>query len=70
LTNECIWIIFNEEEMMQILSNTINSLPAELQRKVFEYIEKLKRNKKNNKKNNKKKFSSLELQKKSLDWSL
>jgi hypothetical protein len=66
LTNECIWIIFNEEEMMQILSNTINSLPAELQRKVFEYIEKLKRNKKNNKK----KFSSLELQKKSLDWSL
>ncbi|MCK4765436.1 MAG: DUF2281 domain-containing protein [Candidatus Aminicenantes bacterium] len=64
---------------MQNLSQRINSLPAGLQQKVFAYIEELKKEKKNKKKKlslkwagglteYKDKFTSVELQKKSLDW--
>lgn len=63
---------------MQTLSESINNLPAELQQKVFDYIEELKKEKKTKKKLNlkwagglreyKNRFTSVELQKKSLEW--
>jgi hypothetical protein len=63
---------------MQTLSESINNLPAELQQKVFDYIAELKKEKKTKKKLNlkwtgglreyKNKFTSVELQKKSLEW--
>ncbi|HLP46357.1 MAG TPA: DUF2281 domain-containing protein [Candidatus Deferrimicrobium sp.] len=64
---------------MQNLSESINNLPADLQRKVFDYIDEItkKRKKKRKKlslnwagglKEYKDQFTSLELQKKSLEW--
>jgi len=64
---------------MQNLAETINNLPADLQEKVFDYIEELKRSRKKKKKKlslkwagglreYKDKYTSVELQKKSLDW--
>ena len=64
---------------MQSLSESINSLPADLQRKVFAYIEELKKSRKKEKRRlsmtwagglseYKDKFTSVELQKKTLDW--
>jgi hypothetical protein len=64
---------------MQRLSQSIDNLPPHLQRKVFDYIDELTKD--NSKKRKKLKlnwagglkefkdqFTSLELQKKSLDW--
>jgi len=64
---------------MQNLSETIDNLPPDIQQKVFEYIDELtKKRKKKRKKLNlnwagglkeyKDQFTSLELQKKSLEW--
>ena len=64
---------------MQSLAESINSLPTDLQEKVYAYIEKLKKNRKKKKRKlsmkwagglreYKDKFTSVELQKKSLDW--
>jgi len=64
---------------MQNLAESINSLPLDLQKKVFAYIDELKKNsnKKRKKlslkwagglKEYKDQFTSLELQKKSLEW--
>ena len=64
---------------MQNLSETIDNLPPDIQQKVFDYIDELtKDRKKKRKKLNlnwagglkeyKDQFTSLELQKKSLEW--
>jgi hypothetical protein len=64
---------------MQNLSETIDNLPPGIQQKVFDYIDELTKNrKKKRKKLNlnwegglkeyKDQFTSLELQKKSLEW--
>jgi hypothetical protein len=64
---------------MQNLSESINRLPLDLQKKVFAYIEELKRNRQIKKKKlnlkwagglkeYKDRFTSVELQKKSLEW--
>lgn len=64
---------------MQSLSESINSLPDDLQKKVFAYIEELKKSRRKKKRKlsmkwagglreYKDKFTSVELQKKSLDW--
>jgi ABC-type phosphate/phosphonate transport system substrate-binding protein len=64
---------------MQNLAETINNLPTDLQEKVFDYIEELEKSRKKKKKKlslkwagglreYKDKFTSVELQKKSLDW--
>jgi ABC-type phosphate/phosphonate transport system substrate-binding protein len=64
---------------MQSLAESINSLPADLQKKVFEYIDELKKTRKKKKRKlsmkwvgglreYKDKFTSVELQKKSMEW--
>ena len=64
---------------MQSLSESINNLPADLQRKVFDYIDEITKNRKKKRKKfslnwagglkeYKDQFTSLELQKKSLEW--
>lgn len=64
---------------MQNLADSVNSLPVALQIKVFEYIDELTRNKKKKRnklrlrwagglKEYKNQFTSVELQKKSLEW--
>lgn len=64
---------------MQSLSESIDNLPADLQRKVFDYIDEITKNRKKKRKKlslnwtgglkeYKDQFTSLELQKKSLEW--
>jgi len=64
---------------MQNLSESIDNLPPDLQQKVFDYIDELTKSKKMKRKKlslnwagglkeYKDQFTSLELQKKSLDW--
>ncbi len=64
---------------MQSLAESINRLPIDLQEKVFAYIDELKKNRKKKKRKlsmkwagglreYKDQFTSVELQKKSLEW--
>lgn len=64
---------------MQSLSESIDNLPADLQRKVFDYIDEITKHRKKKRKKlslnwagglneYKDQFTSLELQKKSLEW--